>query len=73
MKISARNYLRGVVKCVEKDGIAAKVRIEIKAPAEITALITREAVEELNLREGDDVEAVIKATEVLVAKSEKKE
>jgi len=73
MKISARNYLRGVVKSVEKDGIAAKVRIEIKAPAEITALITREAVEELNLKEGDDVEAVIKATEVLVAKSEKKE
>ena len=73
MKISARNYLRGVVKSVEKDGIAAKVRIEIKAPAEITALITREAVEELNLSEGDDVEAVIKATEVLVAKSEKKE
>ena len=73
MKISARNYLRGVVKSVEKDGIAAKVRIEIKAPAEITALITREAVEELNLNEGDDVEAVIKATEVLVAKSEKKE
>jgi len=34
----------------------------------ITAMITKEAVEKLGLKEGDKVEAVIKATEVLVSK-----
>jgi molybdate transport system regulatory protein len=68
LKISARNRLKGVVKSVEKGDVIAKVKMEINAPAVITALISKEAVEDLNLRVGDKVEAVIKATEVLVAK-----
>jgi molybdate transport system regulatory protein len=68
LKISARNRLKGVVKSVEKGDVIAKVKMEIKASATITALISKEAAEDLNLRVGDKVEAVIKATEVLVAK-----
>jgi molybdate transport system regulatory protein len=68
LKISARNRLKGVVKSVEKGDIIAKVKMEITAPATITALISREAVEDLNIKTGDKVEAVIKATEVMVAK-----
>jgi len=68
LKISARNRLKGVVKNVEKGDIIAKVKMEINAPATITALISREAVEDLNIKAGDKVEAVIKATEVMVAK-----
>jgi molybdate transport system regulatory protein len=68
LKISARNRLKGVVKEVEKGDVTAKVKVEIKAPAVITALISREAVEELNIKPGDGVEAVIKATEVMIAK-----
>ena len=67
-KISARNRIKGVVKSVEKGEIASTVRIEVAAPAVITAMITKEAAEELELKEGDKVEAVIKATEVLVSK-----
>ena len=37
-------------------------------PVEVTALISKEAVEELDIQAGDKVEAVIKATEVMVAK-----
>jgi molybdate transport system regulatory protein len=37
-------------------------------PATITAVITKEATEELNIKVGDTVEAVVKATEVMVAK-----
>jgi molybdate transport system regulatory protein len=66
MKISGRNKLKGVVKQVEKDTIMAKVKIEIIAPATITALISREAVDELNLKPGDKAEALIKATEVMI-------
>ncbi|MFQ6080925.1 MAG: TOBE domain-containing protein [Candidatus Bathyarchaeia archaeon] len=68
LKISARNRLRGVVKEVEKGMVTAKVRLEIEAPVVVTAIISREAVEELDIRPGDKAEAVIKATEVMVAK-----
>jgi len=68
LKISARNRLKGEVKNVEKGNVIAKIKIEIQAPTTVTALISREAAEELKIREGDKVEAVIKATEVMVAK-----
>jgi len=68
LKISARNRLKGVVKDVEKGDIIAKVKLEVKAPTVITALISREAVDDLKIKIGDNVEAVIKATEVMIAK-----
>jgi len=68
LRISARNRLKGTVKEVEKNAVSAKVKIEITAPAVLTALISREAVEELEIKPGDQVEAVIKATEIMVAK-----
>ncbi len=68
MTISARNRIEGVVKAVEKGEVASTVKIEVTKPVTITTMITKEAVEELGLKEGDKVEAVIKATEVLVSK-----
>jgi molybdate transport system regulatory protein len=68
LKISARNRLKGVVKSVEKGDIIAKVKIEVTEPATVTALISKEAVDDLKIKVGDKVEAVIKATEVMVAK-----
>jgi molybdate transport system regulatory protein len=68
LKISARNRMKGVVKSVEKGDIIAKVRVEVSAPSVVTSLISREAVEDLDIKVGDKVEAVIKATEVMIAK-----
>ena len=68
LKISARNRLKGRIRQVEKGDVIAKIKVEIQAPAVVTALISEEAAEELNLTVGDSVEAVIKATEVMVAK-----
>jgi molybdate transport system regulatory protein len=68
LKISARNQLKGKVISVEKDGVTAKVKVEIKAPAVVTAVITKEAVEDLGIKVGDEVNAVIKSTEVMVSK-----
>ncbi len=68
LKISARNRLKGKVVAVERDGITAKVRVEVKTPTIVTALISREAVEDLDVKVGDEVEAVVKATEVMIAK-----
>jgi len=69
LKISARNHLKGKVVAVQKGDVAAVVKIEVKGPATVTALITRESTEELGVKVGDEVEAIIKATEVMIAKS----
>jgi len=68
LKISARNRLKGTIKSVEKGAVAAKVKIEIETPVVVTALISKEAVEELDIKAGDKAEAVVKATEVMIAK-----
>jgi molybdate transport system regulatory protein len=68
LKISARNRLKGKVVGVEKEAVTAKVKVQIIVPVVVTALISREAVEDLDIKTGDEVEAVIKATEVMIAK-----
>ena len=68
MPLSARNRISGVVKGVEKGEVASTVKIEIVQPATITSMITKEAAEDLGLKVGDKVEAVIKASEVIVSK-----
>jgi molybdate transport system regulatory protein len=68
LKISARNRLKGKVLSVEKDRITGKVKIEIRVPATITSVITREAIEELDIKVGDEVEAIVKSTEVMIGK-----
>ena len=68
LKISARNRLKGKVVSVEKDGLMAKVKVEISVPASVTSIITKDSAEELGLKVGDQVEAVIKSTEVMIAK-----
>jgi molybdopterin-binding protein len=68
MKISARNTLEGKVEGVELGAIMANVKIKIESPDVITAIITKEAVKELDIKDGDDVIAIIKSTEVMVAK-----
>ncbi|MFQ5818906.1 MAG: TOBE domain-containing protein [Candidatus Heimdallarchaeota archaeon] len=68
LEISARNKLKGTIIDIEQEGIIAKIKIQVEQPIVITSVITNEAVEELNLEEGDTVNAVIKSTEVLIGK-----
>lgn len=68
MEISARNKLNGKVKNVDLGAVMASIKIEVEEPGVITALITKEAAEGLNLKEGDTVAAIIKSTEIIVGK-----
>ena len=68
MKLSARNQLKGKIVSVEKGVITAKVKVEIKMPATVTAVITKEAVEDLGLKVGDEVAAIVKSTEIMIGK-----
>jgi molybdopterin-binding protein len=66
MKISARNQLRGKVLDVTKGKTTAHIRLEVSS-AVVTAAITNEAVDELDLKPGGKAYAVIKASDVMVA------
>ena len=68
LKLSARNRFKGKVIEVEKGVITAKVKIEVKMPVTVTAVITKESVEDLGIKVGDEVEAIVKSTEVMIAK-----
>jgi len=67
MEVSARNQIRGTVKSVTKDGLMAEVVIEM-GTQEIVSTITRSSADRLDLKKGDVVTAIIKASEVLIAK-----
>jgi molybdopterin-binding protein len=62
---SARNRFPGVVTRVERDGVAAVVEV-ISGPHRLVSLMTAEAVEELDLKVGDEAVCVVKATNVIV-------
>jgi molybdate transport system regulatory protein len=68
LKLSARNRLEGIVDSVDVGIITAKVKMKVQKPAVVTAIITKDAVEDLKLKPGDKVEAIIKATSVMIAK-----
>jgi molybdopterin-binding protein len=68
MKLSARNQLKGKVVEVRKGQTTAHVRVEIGAGVVVTSSITNEAVDDLALKVGDEVWAVIKASDVMVGK-----
>src|SRR5882672_11258294 len=65
--ISGRNQLRGIVEEVRVEGLLAQVRLRI-GDQRLTAVITRDAVDELKLRRGEEALAIVKSTEVMIAK-----
>jgi molybdopterin-binding protein len=71
VSISGRNQLRGFVDEVRVEGLLAQVRLRI-GDQTLTAVITRDAVEELKLRRGDDALAIVKSTEVMIAREASK-
>ncbi|MCR0981490.1 TOBE domain-containing protein [Roseomonas populi] len=69
MRLSARNVLAGKVVAVTKGQTTAHVRIELSGGAVVTASITNEAVDSLELKVGDEASAIIKASDVIVGKA----
>jgi len=67
MSISARNQLKGKVTEVILGDVMAHITIRVGQNL-IDSVITRKSADELNLKKGDSVIAVVKATEVMVSK-----
>ncbi len=67
MKISGRNKLRATIKEVVKNDVTAKVIMDYKGD-ELVSIITADSVDDLNLKPGDEVIALVKSTEMMVMK-----
>ena len=65
--LSGRNQLRAIVEEVRVEGLLAQVRLRI-GDQRLTAVITRDAIDELKLKRGQEALAIIKSTEVMVAR-----
>jgi molybdopterin-binding protein len=67
MTLSARNHLKGIVDEVQMGDVLAYITVRM-AGSVIESVITRRSAEELGLKKGDSVTAVVKATEVMISK-----
>jgi molybdopterin-binding protein len=65
-QVSARNRFGGIVRDVKIEGLMAQVEMVITEPAVLTAIVTADAVNELAIKPGNHVVAVIKSTSVMV-------
>lgn len=68
MKYGARNKLGAKVKSIKSDEIMSLVKFDITHPAEMASVLTTESVKELDLKNGDEIQLIIKAIHVLPVK-----
>jgi molybdopterin-binding protein len=64
--LSARNRFNGVITAVRVEGLVAQVEMVVSDPVRLVALVTRDAIEELQLRPGMSATAIVKSTSVMV-------
>ena len=64
--LSARNRFRGVVSDVKVEGLMAQVEMVVTDPVRLVAVVTRDAVEELGLKNGMATTAIVKSTNVII-------
>ena len=66
MKLSARNVLKGKVKSLQHGAVNSEVVVQLPGGIEIVSVITKAAAQNLDLKEGKEVYAIIKATNVIL-------
>ena len=67
MKLSARNIIKGKVKKVNHGLVNSEVIVGFSNELEIVSIVSKAAVENLNLQEGKEVYAIINANDVILA------
>lgn len=67
MKVSARNMIKGKVKKIDIGAVNAEVVIELPNGVEIVSIITKNSVERLGLKVGMEANAIVKASNVIIA------
>jgi molybdopterin-binding protein len=64
--LSARNRFNAVVTDVKVEGLIAQVEMVVTEPVRLVAVVTRDAIEELGLKNGMSATAIVKSTSVMV-------
>ena len=67
MTLSARNHLKGTIEEIQLGDVLAHITVRV-GDSVIESVITRRSAEEMALKKGDAVTAVVKATEVMISK-----
>lgn len=67
MRLSTRNQLKGTVASVEPGSVMSIVKVNLDGGQQVTASITKDGAEELNLTVGQHVTVLVKSTEVMLA------
>lgn len=68
MKISARNQIKGIVLSVNEGAVNSEVELDLGNGQTIVSIITKNSVENLGIKVGDEVTAIIKASSVILGK-----
>lgn len=68
MRLSTRNQLKGKIKNIKKGPVSTEVILDVVASAEVVASITTGSADSMDLKVGDDVSALIKASSVMIMK-----
>jgi molybdopterin-binding protein len=66
VKLSARNVWKGKVKSIKQGAVNSEVIVQLPGGLEITSVITKTSVDNLSLKEGKEVYAIVKATNVIL-------
>ena len=69
MKVGARNKIKGKVSSIKTGGIMSLVKFDVTDPCTMASVLTTESLEELGIKDGDEVELIVKAIHVLPVKS----
>jgi molybdate transport system regulatory protein len=68
MKVGARNRIVGKVATIKKGSVMSLVTVEVPAPSHMASVMTLESLDDLAINEGDEVEVIVKAVNVLLIK-----
>jgi molybdate transport system regulatory protein len=68
MKISARNALKGRITDIKRGAVMAQIAVDVGGGQKVMSAIFVDSVDDLGLKVGDDVLAVVKSTDVMIAK-----
>ncbi|MBD3169539.1 MAG: molybdenum-binding protein [candidate division Zixibacteria bacterium] len=68
MKYGARNQLQGKITSIKKGDVMCQVKLEIPSDSTMNSVMTVESLEDLGIKEGDNVKVIVKAINVLLVK-----
>lgn len=66
MKISARNKIKTVIKEIKSQELIATLSLSLKEPCILTAVITKDAAEDMDIKVGDTIKVIVKPTEIFI-------